>query len=73
MKTSRDFEAEFIHHIQEETGKKLDEWMTTIGNLPATGREDIIRYLQTTEGLSFRQATLLASIYLNACKPKYQT
>ncbi len=72
MKTSREFEAGILRNLQQDTGRSLDTWMNIIHDSTYQERENIVNYVMDQYKISFRQATVLATVYLNNRKPRYQ-
>ena len=71
MKTSEDFEREFIQECQEKTGKSLDEWMTLLKGTDLKKPKETLTYIKAEYGLNHMQANFLSGIYLNNGKPVY--
>ena len=64
MKSSADYEKEFINSILEKTGKSLNAWMNEIKQTSLSKTKEITKWAKMQK-LNHMQATFLAGIYLN--------
>jgi predicted transport protein len=71
VKTSGDYEKEFIDTAKERTGRTLEEWLSHIKSSGIEKRNDIISWLKKDHGLNHMQAQLATGIFLNNGKPVY--
>ena len=71
LKTSGDYEKEFIEEARQRTGKSVDEWFTFIKSQGLDKRNDIMSWLKSEQNLNHLQASLLTGMYLNGGKPVY--
>jgi predicted transport protein len=71
VKTSQDYENEFLATIVEATGKDLPAWLVIVKGAGITKTPDITRWLKAEYGLNHAQARMLAGIYKNDGKPVY--
>jgi hypothetical protein len=71
IRTSAEFEREFITTTKERTGKTLDQWMDILDLSGLSKKEYIIDWLKEKHILNHIQASLLAGLYLNEGKPVY--
>ncbi|MEO8664173.1 MAG: DUF5655 domain-containing protein [Ignavibacteria bacterium] len=71
MKTSKDYEAEFLSAIKEKTGNDLKGWMKILNAGPLKRMKESIDWLKKEKGLNHMEATFLAGIFLNGGKPVY--
>jgi predicted transport protein len=72
IKTSLEFEREFIDTAHEKTGSSISEWLTVLKSAGLSKQQEIITWLKNEHHLNHMQASLLAGIYLNNGKPVYQ-
>jgi len=71
VKTSSEFEKEFLSTIHEKTGKDLQQWLTLVKSSGIEKRNDILEWLKKGHGLNHMQSQLLTGMYLNNGKPVY--
>ena len=71
MKTSGDFEKEFLDSIKEKTGNDLNGWMKIIRTTDLKKMKETVDWLKKEKGINHMQATFLAGIFLNDGKPVY--
>jgi predicted transport protein len=71
MKTSQDYENEFLTTIVEATGRDLPAWLDIIKAGGIMKTPDITKWLKTDYKLNHSQARMLAGIYKNDGKPVY--
>lgn len=72
IKTSLEFEREFIVTAHEKTGSSISEWLPVLKSAGVSKQQDIIAWLKNEHHFNHMQASLLAGIYLNNGKPVYQ-
>jgi len=73
MKTSEDFEREFIQGCEELTGYSIDDWMEHLKRSGLTRQKELLTHIKAEHGLNHMQSNFLAGIYLNNGKPVYDT
>lgn len=73
MKTSEDFEKEFIQACEEKTGRTLTAWMDILKGTELKKQKETTDYLKTDHGVSHMNAGFIAGIYLNGGKPVFDT
>lgn len=71
IRTSAEFEKEFISTTEERTGKSLDQWMGILRRSGLSKKEYIIELLKEEYILNHLQASLLTGLYFNEGKPVY--
>ncbi|MBK8983623.1 MAG: DUF4287 domain-containing protein [Ignavibacteria bacterium] len=71
MKTSKDYEQEFLVAVKEKTGKDLAEWMKILKAGSFTKMKEIVGRLKKEYGINHMNATFIAGIFLNDGKPVY--
>jgi hypothetical protein len=71
IRTSAEFEKEFILTTKERTGKSLGQWINILKRSGLSKKEYIIDWLKEEYVLNHLQAGLLAGLYLNEGKPVY--
>ena len=71
MKTSGDFEKEFLDSIKEKTGNDLNGWMKIIRTTDLKKMKETVDWLKKEKKINHMQATFLAGIFLNDGKPVY--
>ncbi len=72
-KTSGQFELEFIQSAKEKTGKSLEQWLSLVKQKGLARQMEILNWLKKEHGLNHMQAAFVAGIFLNDCKPVYQS
>ena len=72
-KTSKEIEQDFINGLNTETGKDLQNWLSTIKESGIEKRNDIIKWLKDKHGFGHMNANLLMGIYTNDGKPVYSS
>lgn len=72
MKTSKDYEEEFLSSIKEKTGNDLKGWMNILKSADLKKTKESVEWLKKEKGVNHMQATFLAGIFLNDGKPVYQ-
>jgi hypothetical protein len=72
IRTSAEFEKEFILTAKERTGNTLDQWIGILNRSELSKKESIIDWLKEEYILNHLQASLLAGLYLNEGKPVYE-
>ena len=65
MKTSEDFEREFIQACEEKTGRSLEAWMKLLKETSLSKQKEITDYLKNDHGVSHMNAGFIAGIFLN--------
>ena len=73
MKTSEDFEREFIADCEGQTGKSLATWMDLLKATGLTKQKELLGHVKAEYGLNHMQSNFLAGIYLNGGKPVFDT
>lgn len=73
MKTSEDYEREFIQACEEKTGRALEAWMAILKDTNFSKLKETTDYLKTDHGVTHMNAGFIAGIYLNGGKPVYDT
>lgn len=73
MKTSEDFEREFIAGCEENTGLSLSDWMGYLKRTGLTKQKELLNHIKSQHDLNHMQANFLAGIYLNNGKPVFDT
>lgn len=71
IRTSAEFEKEFISTTKERTGKTLGQWIDILKRSGLSKKEYIIDWLKEEYFLNHLQASLLTGLYLNEGKPVY--
>lgn len=71
LKTSGDYEKEFIEESKQKTGKTVPEWMDFIKASGKEKRNDIMDWLKKDLNINHLQASLLTGMFLNEGKPVY--
>ncbi|HAY33157.1 MAG TPA: DUF5655 domain-containing protein [Ignavibacteria bacterium] len=71
MKTSKDYEQEFLSSVKEKTGKDLAEWMKILKAGSLTKMKESVEKLKKEYGINHMNATFIAGIFLNGGKPVY--
>jgi len=71
IRTSAEFEKDFILTTKERTGKTLGQWMGILKRSGLSKKEYIIDWLKEEYILNHLQAGLLTGLYLNDGKPVY--
>jgi len=71
IRTSAEFEKDFISTTKAQTGKTLDQWIDILKRSGISKKEYIIGWLKLEYGLHHLQAGLLTGLYLNNGKPVY--
>ena len=71
IRTSAEFEKEFISTTKERTGRSLDQWMIILKGSGLLKKEFIIDWLKEQYFLNHLQASLLTGLYFNEGKPVY--
>ena len=73
MKTSEDFEKEFIANCEAQTGKSLSTWMEVLKATGLTKQKELLGHIKAEYGFNHMQSNFLAGIYLNGGKPVFDT
>ena len=73
MKTSEDFEREFIQDCEGLTGRSLQAWMDLLKATGLSKQKELLGHVKTEYGLNHMQSNFLAGIYLNNGKPVFDT
>lgn len=71
MKTSKDYEEEFLSSIKEKTGNDLKGWMKILKSTDLKKMKETIAWLKKEKGINHMQATFITGIFLNDGKPVY--
>ncbi|HMR40633.1 MAG TPA: DUF5655 domain-containing protein [Ignavibacteria bacterium] len=71
MKTSKDYEEEFLSSVKEKTGNDLNGWMKILKSADLKKMKETIAWLKKEKGINHMQATFIAGIFLNDGKPVY--
>jgi predicted transport protein len=71
MKTSKDYEEEFLSIIKEKTGNDLNSWMKIVKGTSLSKMKEIVEWLKKEKGINHMSATFIAGIFLNDGKPVY--
>ena len=71
IKTSGDFEKEFIETAKEKTGKTLEKWLLVVKETGFSKQLEILNWLKHVHHLNHLQAAIVARIFLNNGKPFY--
>ncbi|MDQ3022500.1 MAG: DUF5655 domain-containing protein [Bacteroidota bacterium] len=71
MKTSKDYEQEFLTNIKEKTGNDLNSWMKILKSTSLSKMKETVDWLKKEKGLNHSEATFLTGIFLNDGKPVY--
>jgi predicted transport protein len=72
IKTSAEFEQEFMQTALEKTGKSVEQWFPVIKSSGFSKQMDILNWLKADHQFNHLQASLLAGLYLNNGQPVYQ-
>ena len=73
MKTSEDFEREFIADCEANTGRSLNAWMEYLKGTGLSKQKELLNHIKSEHGLNHMQSNFLAGIFLNNGKPVYDT
>ncbi len=73
MKTSEEFEKEFLADCKEKTGKTLEEWMAYLEPKGLTKPKETLDYLKSEEGINHMNANFISGIFLNGGKPVFDS
>ncbi|MDQ3193673.1 MAG: DUF5655 domain-containing protein [Bacteroidota bacterium] len=71
MKTSKDYEAEFLSSVKEKTGNDLSAWLKILKATPLKKMKESVEWLKKEKGLNHSEATFLTGIFLNDGKPVF--
>jgi Domain of unknown function (DUF4287)/Domain of unknown function (DUF5655) len=71
VKTSQEFEQEFIDTAEEKTGYTVEQWVSIVKNTGLAKQQDIMKWLKNNHQLNYMQASLLSGICLNNGKAVY--
>ncbi|MEO8210534.1 MAG: DUF5655 domain-containing protein [bacterium] len=71
MKTSKDYELEFLINIKEKTGKDLNSWLKILKETSFSKMKETVDWLKKEKGMNHSEATFLTGIFLNNGKPVY--
>jgi len=73
MKTSEEFEKEFIVDCHNKTGKSLADWMSLLAPKGLTKPKETLDYLKKEEGINHMNANFISGIFLNGGKPVFNS
>lgn len=73
MKTSEDFERDFIQDCKAKTGRSLGDWMALLKSTGLIKPKELLNHIKAEYGLNHMQANFLSGIYLNNGKPVYDS
>ena len=73
MKTSEEYEKEFIVEAKEKTGQSLEEWMKTIETMGFVKQKEVLDWLKKDQGINHINANFIAGIFMNGGKPVFDS
>lgn len=71
MKTSEEYEKEFIAEAKEKTGQSIEEWMKTLEPKGFAKQNEILNWLKADQGINHMNANMIAGIFMNGGKPVF--
>ena len=72
MKTSKDYEQEFLSQIKEKTGNDLKTWMKILKGTSLSKMKETVEWLKKEKGINHMSAVFITGIFINDGKPVYE-
>ena len=72
MKTSKDYEQEFLAQIKEKTGNDLKTWVKILKGTSLSKMKETVEWLKKEKGINHMSAVFIAGIFMNDGKPVYE-